>query len=745
MALTTIDDRGLKTPIDLLDSEKIRFGTGNDLQIYHDGSNSYIKEAGTGQLMIQADNLILENAAGANYLVGMSGGEVILYHNDQQKFETESTGVKVTGNAEVTGNIELPTVNTYIKGNGSNSVLQVDATRTYFYGGSDGIQVRKADNSTHIITVDDSGNTTVAGNIDIPNDSGKLRLGTSQDLEIYHDGSHSYIKNGQGSLKICDTNVELMNAAADEYMLKAIQDGAVELYYDNSKKFETTSTGSLFHTSLKGADGADILLGNSDDLQIYHDGTDSYLTSTTGELRVYSNGGILRMRAKANENAIIAVPDAEVQLYYDNVKKFWTKSDGAEVEGTLDADRVDCNGQLHVTYPNSTNTNYMSSFNNNNGNMILFRGDGIYVGDNMDTSNQAGGPNNQKIHLNTNGTVKVIDNAKFVAGTGDDLQIYHDASNSFIKNTTGAFFVASNDLRLTNSDQDEIFIKGIDDAGVELYYDNTKRFETTSKGVNVLGGGLNVNRDNSLYSAAIYFNGFSDTNHMLWNDHHNNPNSTRTTTDGFDGIKWNTYMGLQLFGKGNEAETIAKFMADGACELYQNNNKRIFTEAEGASICGDGSDCHVRLRDSADNVRGILHATASPDIGFITTDASSWIFRVESDGDYQFYGSNVSDRDRKDNITTISGTSLDKVTKLVPKTFTFKQDDTGKVPTDKVFAGFIAQEVKEHLPDIVKGTDGQKNMAVDYNGILAHAVKAITELSAEVETLKTEVAALKAK
>ena len=53
MALTQIDDRGLKTPIDLLDNEKIRFGTGNDLELYHDGTNSYINN-NTGDLVIKA-------------------------------------------------------------------------------------------------------------------------------------------------------------------------------------------------------------------------------------------------------------------------------------------------------------------------------------------------------------------------------------------------------------------------------------------------------------------------------------------------------------------------------------------------------------------------------------------------------------------------------------------------------------------------------------------------------------------
>ena len=53
MALTKIDDRGLKTPIDLLDNEKIRFGTGNDLEIFHNASNSVINDTGTGDLLLQ--------------------------------------------------------------------------------------------------------------------------------------------------------------------------------------------------------------------------------------------------------------------------------------------------------------------------------------------------------------------------------------------------------------------------------------------------------------------------------------------------------------------------------------------------------------------------------------------------------------------------------------------------------------------------------------------------------------------
>ena len=55
MALTKIDDRGLKTPIDLLDNEKIRFGTGNDLEIFHGSDQSWIKDTGAGNLVIDTD------------------------------------------------------------------------------------------------------------------------------------------------------------------------------------------------------------------------------------------------------------------------------------------------------------------------------------------------------------------------------------------------------------------------------------------------------------------------------------------------------------------------------------------------------------------------------------------------------------------------------------------------------------------------------------------------------------------
>ena len=98
MALTKVDDRGLKTPIDLLDNEKIRLGTGNDLELYHDGSHSYIKDTGTGNLVLATSELSVNNAASDEEMIkATQNGGVELFYDNSTKFVTSSTGVSVTG------------------------------------------------------------------------------------------------------------------------------------------------------------------------------------------------------------------------------------------------------------------------------------------------------------------------------------------------------------------------------------------------------------------------------------------------------------------------------------------------------------------------------------------------------------------------------------------------------------------------------------------------------------------------
>lgn len=85
--------------------------------------------------------------------------------------------------------------------------------------------------------------STMYANLDF-RDGKRAQFGESQDLQIYHDGDNSYINDsGTGNLRIGGTQVDILNPDSNEFKARFLTDGAVELYYDNDKKFETTANG----------------------------------------------------------------------------------------------------------------------------------------------------------------------------------------------------------------------------------------------------------------------------------------------------------------------------------------------------------------------------------------------------------------------------------------------------------------------------------------------------------------------
>jgi len=74
-------------------------------------------------------------------------------------------------------------------------------------------------------------------------DQSYLKFGAAGDLQIYHDSVNSYVKDsGTGVLRIASNQIQVTNAAASEVQANFIENGAVELYYDNTKRLETAST-----------------------------------------------------------------------------------------------------------------------------------------------------------------------------------------------------------------------------------------------------------------------------------------------------------------------------------------------------------------------------------------------------------------------------------------------------------------------------------------------------------------------
>ena len=406
MALTKIDDRGLKTPIDLLDNEKIQLGSSQDLQIFHDGSHSIIRDTGTGSLMLQGSSVIMESADGGEVLAKfIDDGAVELYYDNSKKLETNSNGIKVTGS-------------TYHQVDGQGVLMGASNDFFLYHDGS----------NSHINN--DTGQIRTNSDWRWADDK-RIKLGTGDDLQLWHNGTNSNLRNFTGDMNFTTTTNEIHNVqtsfqvkpkGGDEDGLKVITDGAVELYYDDTLKFGTDSAGIYARGDLmlNYADNYKIKLGAGNDLQIYHNGSHSIIDNNTGILYLQSDQ--LNINNSASDEGLAKFyANGAVKLNYDTVLRFETTSYGNSVHGHFDI-----------------------------------------AGD------------NEKLRL----------------GGSYDLELWHDGTSNYISATGGA----STNVRAKNlyfyvnaNTSSEKAIMCYQNAATDLYYDDSKKLETTSSGVNVIG------------------------------------------------------------------------------------------------------------------------------------------------------------------------------------------------------------------------------------------------------------------
>ena len=89
------------------DGIKANFGNSDDLQIYHDGSDSIIKDSGTGSLDIYSSHVHLKSSGGTNHLAQFfSGGHSYIYANNVIRIEATTSGVEITGDLSVSGSVQ---------------------------------------------------------------------------------------------------------------------------------------------------------------------------------------------------------------------------------------------------------------------------------------------------------------------------------------------------------------------------------------------------------------------------------------------------------------------------------------------------------------------------------------------------------------------------------------------------------------------------------------------------------------
>jgi hypothetical protein len=288
------------------DNDKAIFGAGSDLQIYHDGSNSYIKDVGTGDLTIAGTNLqIRSSATNENFIYCVENGAVNLYHNDAQKLATTATGIDVTGAITADGltvdggngdqlsldNAGERFTQISFKHNGAQeAALWYDATDDYLVAhanAGDGFKVQTG-GSNDRLTIDSSGN---------------VGIGTSSPTQVLVVSESStptiQIKDGAAS----GTRVSGRLHIGEADTLGVSIENSTSAYNDNcTMVFKTSPAAGTITERMRLTSAGDLLLGktsaNSDNA-----GFEANASGFTAATR--SNGTVFVMDRLVSDGTII--------------------------------------------------------------------------------------------------------------------------------------------------------------------------------------------------------------------------------------------------------------------------------------------------------------------------------------------------------------------------------------------------------------------------------------------------------
>jgi len=296
----------------------------------------------------------------------------------------------------------------------------------------------------------------------------KVRLGGSQELEIYNDGTHSRIQSSD-HLFIKGADITFFKGNSSEQFIDCNNDGSVDLFFNQSSyatpRLSTTATGvEIFGTSLDLGDNVSLNLGTNDDLKLVHNDTDGTIENTKGIL---------------------------------NIKK----SDGSG--GSQDGIKMEANSAISLFHSTGVNSNPQFETTTNG---ILLRG--------------------QNLGSSLNDEVIIFDNQTALSNASR-LQIKHvrDATT----NTSWTTSATRLQMKVDTTDQGYIQFNGADNnygmelgtnglekfaffvrnGKAELYFDNVAKLATKSTGVNITGG-LTATGSISIENTAPEFY-FTDT------------------------------------------------------------------------------------------------------------------------------------------------------------------------------------------------------------------------------------------
>ena len=270
-----------------------------------------------------------------------------------------------------------------------------------------------------------------------------------QDVDIDYVGPNSDEQTGIATVRINSKGRGIINSV-QFHDSTTLTEGAPDFVYipsDGSVGIGTTqpivtlqvigessfSGVTTFKSNVNLDDNASLSIGVGSDFTITHDGTDSHIVSNTGKLNIDSND--LNIAATRTGKEYITASDGEAVSIFHN--------------GSNDAGAASTHKRIETTRYG-----------------VTLKGSGLFE---------------EGLH--------VVDNKSIRVGTGTDLTIYHDGTDSYIDSGEGSLYIrdtSNGDVRIQGNSGENSAIFN-DDGSVELFYDNSRKFETTNNGAMVYG------------------------------------------------------------------------------------------------------------------------------------------------------------------------------------------------------------------------------------------------------------------
>lgn len=456
------------------DASKIYLGTGGDLEIFHNGSQTYI-----------------ENYTGTfNITQHLNDGDIIFKSDDGSGGVTEY--FKLDGSAVVTRVAKSFLFEDNVKslyGTSGDFELYYDGTDAYLdnYNGNINIVNRSNDKDILFQSDDGSGGTGVYFLLDgsLADGSNKFTrfldrsracFGDAADLQIFHNGTSSYIENA--------TNDLLITNYANDGDIKFFNDdgsGGVTEYF----RVDGGSENVQFAKSIFLYDNIFLNIGGSFDLRLYHDGNSNIKAQGSGNLIISQtvddsdivfqcddgSGGVTTyFQLDGSHSKMIAYKDIHFE---DNIKARFGDYATADLEIYHNAsDSVIENNTGHLFITNGSN----------DGDIVFKSDDGS--GGTATYFALDGGITRTVVYKNFN----FQDNVKLEMGTGADLQIYHDGSHSYIKDTgTGVLKLLGSGVTIQNAAGSENMAVFTENDTVILYNNGVEKLRTIGSGVKISG------------------------------------------------------------------------------------------------------------------------------------------------------------------------------------------------------------------------------------------------------------------